>query len=219
MTSVQTFARKQATTGTMAALFVFLALFAGVTVVSAQAPPAPPARFVGTVSVNGAPAAAGTVIEARVGGASCGTTTVFMNGSEARYSIDVKGADTASAPGCGTDGAAISFIVGGATAAQSGTWRNFDLNTLNLTAGGAAATPTTVAATPTTPAGATATATTGGGTQPTRAATAPVVATPRAPSTGNTTSGGSDGNAIAWLAVGTLTVLLVAGAATAIRQR
>ncbi len=126
------------------------AAFAAMTLApaAAQAPPEPPARFVGTVVVDGAPAPAGTTIEARVGATTCGVANVFMLGAEARYTLDAAGA--VSQAGCGTDGAQVRFYVGGAAAAQAGTWRNYELNTVNLTV--SAATPTattTVAVTPT----------------------------------------------------------------------
>lgn len=133
---------------TLAAMVVGAA-FAAMTIApaAAQAPPEPPARFVGSVVVDGAPAPAGTTIEARVGATTCGVANVFMLGSEARYTLDAAGA--ISQPGCGTDGAQVRFYVGGA-AAQTGAWRNYELNTLNLSV--SAATPTatsTVVVTPT----------------------------------------------------------------------
>lgn len=100
--------------------------------VEAQSPPNPPARFVGSVLVDGQAPAAGTLIEARVGNATCGSTQVFMSGSEARYSVDVTAMEP-SAPNCGVDGSAIAFYIGGKLAAQSGSWKNYELNTLNLT--------------------------------------------------------------------------------------
>lgn len=123
---------------------VLVAVFAsvlGTQAILAQAPPNPPSRFVGTVTVNGQPAAPGTTVEAHIGSVTCGTGSVFMSGSDARYTLDSP--DTASVAGCGTDGATVSFFVGGQPAAQTGAWHNYQLNTLNLTAGGAAATATT----------------------------------------------------------------------------
>ena len=113
----------------------------GASEVEAQSPPDPPARFVGTVIVDGEPAAAGTTIEARVGGNACGTTSVFMDGSDARYSLDVVSASPNN-PGCGSDGATVSFYVGGVAAQQTGAWINYDLNVLNLTVVPATVTPT-----------------------------------------------------------------------------
>lgn len=111
----------------------------------AQSPPNPPSRFAGTVKVNGQNAAAGTTVEARVGAASCGITTVFLASGEARYVLDSPEGNAQTAPGCGSDGSNVTFLVGGVVAAESAPWRNYTLNVLNLTA-------TTVTATPTKPA-------------------------------------------------------------------
>lgn len=136
--------------------------------VEAQSPPNPPARFVGSVVVDGQPAAAGTLIEARVGNATCGSAQVFTQGSEARYSVDVSALEPA-APNCGVDGSVVTFYVGGREAAETGSWRNYELNTVNLTV--VTATPTGTATTPS--------------------------ATPGAPTTGDTLAqGGSSAN---WL--------------------
>jgi hypothetical protein len=216
MTNVQTSTHRRAT-GAMLSLIAILALFGGMAVVEAQSPPGPPSRFVGSVTVNGQPAAAGTVIEARIGDASCGTATVFLSGSEARYSLDSPGADPAGSPDCGTDGDTVTFIVGGTQANETGTWRNFDLNTVNLTVSSAVATPTVPAATPTTATGATATATTGGGggaVTPTSGSGGGgggvATATPRPPSTGNGQSSGGGSSLALWLSLG----VLLAGGAT-----
>lgn len=122
----------------IAACATLAAVTLGAGAVIAQAPPEPPARFVGTVTLNGQPAPAGTPVEARVGSASCGVAAVFVQGGQSRYTIDVPGA--ASQPGCGTPDAAVTFLVGGVPAAQAGSWRNYELNQLDLTA--SSATPT-----------------------------------------------------------------------------
>jgi hypothetical protein len=130
-----------------------LATAAFASTAAAQSPPNPPARFAGSVMLNGAPAPAGTTVEARIGSASCGNTTVFMEAGQARYVVDVSALDS-DHPGCGTDGASVSFFVAG-QAAGSGAWRNFDLNQLNLNAQAASptatATATSTATTPVTP--------------------------------------------------------------------
>lgn len=147
----------------------------GATDAAAQAPPARPARFVGSVTIDGTPAPAGTVIEARIGSASCGVTTVFTQGSEARYAFDVQALQPSGALNCGTDGATVTFVVGGKLAAQTGTWRDYDLNTVNLTV-----------VTPTPTPSASASPTSGSAT-----------ATPKPPVTGAGTA--SDGSSNAWL--------------------
>jgi hypothetical protein len=146
-----------------------------VSIAGAQAPPNPPSRFVGSVTVNGVAAATGTVIEARIGGATCGTSTVFQASGQARYVLDAPAADPAQAPGCGTDGATVTFFVGGQQAAQTGIWRNYQLNTVDLTVAPVATQPP--AATPTTAA-------------PTQPPT-----TPRAPVAGNFDGSSTAGNA------------------------
>src|SRR5512143_2363667 len=99
-----------------------------VSAASAESPPNPPSRFVGNVTVNGVPATAGTTIEARIGSTTCGTTSVFMSGSEARYVLDSPALDPAANPNCGTDGAAVTFYVAGQKANESGSWKNYQLN-------------------------------------------------------------------------------------------
>ncbi|MGE0601945.1 MAG: hypothetical protein AB7J35_20675 [Dehalococcoidia bacterium] len=116
-----------------------------VSLAAAQAPPAPPSRFVGNVTVNGSPAPTNAVVEARIAGAACGSTTVFASGSEMRYTIDIPALDPVSNPGCGVDGSTVDFYVDGKKAGQTGSWKNYELTTLNLTV---SATTPTVTATP-----------------------------------------------------------------------
>ena len=99
----------------------------------AQSPPTPPARFVGTVAIDGVAAAAGTAIVAKVGDATCETTSVFTAGGESRYAIDVPASEPTNSPDCGSEGSSVSFYVDGKKADQEGEWKNFDLNVLNLT--------------------------------------------------------------------------------------
>jgi hypothetical protein len=120
----------------------------GATKVSAESPPAPAARFTGTVLVDGVAPAAGTTIEAKIGSATCGVTTTFANGAESRYRLDSPALDPGANPNCGTDGAAVTFYVGGKKANETGTWRNYDLNQLNLTV--TTPTPTTTPKPPST---------------------------------------------------------------------
>jgi hypothetical protein len=103
------------------------------TSVSAESPPSPPARFVGSVKVDGANPAAGTLIELRIGSTTCGVTSVFTAGAEARYAVDSPALDPAATPNCGVDGAAVSFYVGGKKANETGSWKNYQLNQVNLT--------------------------------------------------------------------------------------
>ncbi|GIW17386.1 MAG: hypothetical protein KatS3mg064_0543 [Tepidiforma sp.] len=138
----------------LAGAAVVAALLAGSTFAAdtafAQSPPEPPSRFAGSVTIDGQPAPAGTPIEARVGNASCGVATVFLQGGQARYVIDVAGAATQA--GCGTPGAQVTFVVGGRAAPQTGSWRNYELVQLDLALTSATPTPAATqppAATPT----------------------------------------------------------------------
>jgi len=130
---------------------------AGVTAVHAQ--PTPPTRFFGTATLDGKPAPDGTTITASIGSTSCGTGSV----TGGNYQVDVASASTR--PGCGTDGATVTFTVGSAKATQTGTFQTGAFVNLALTATSAAqatATPTAAPATATrtaTPAPATATRT------------------------------------------------------------
>lgn len=135
----------------LAAVVAAIASALVVSVAAAQSPPSPPSRFVGSVTVNGSPAAAGTTIEARIGSTTCGVATVFMNGAEARYSLDSPALDPAQNPACGVDGSTVQFYVGGQLANETGSWANYRLNTVNLTVAPQATTPPTTPGTTTTP--------------------------------------------------------------------
>lgn len=170
--------------GSVAALALFSASSAlHVTEVAAESPPNPPARFVGTVLVDGQAPAAGTLIEARVGSTTCGVTQTFSQGSQMRYTVDVDALDPGATPNCGTDGATVTFYIGGKLANESAPWRNYDINIVNLTYTSPTPTPT-ASASPS----ASASPTTGGGGGS---------ATPRPPSTG-TGSDSGDSSAV-WL--------------------
>ena len=117
--------------GGMLAAVLGAMLFANVAF--AESPPNPPARFVGSVLVDGQAPAGGTLIEARIGSATCGATTVFMAGNEARYVVDSPALDPGANPNCGVDGAVVTFYIGGKKANETGSWKNYQLNTVNLT--------------------------------------------------------------------------------------
>ncbi len=152
---------------------------------SADTPPAPPARFTGTVKVDGAAVAAGTLIEARIDGATCGVTTTFMYGVDARYNLESP-ADQPADAGCGAEGKVVSFYIGGKKAAETGSWLNYQLNLVDLTY----VTPTP---TPTPTATATASAT---------ASPTTPSATPKPPSTGSGTESGSSAATMLFAALG-----------------
>ena len=101
--------------------------------VSAQ-PPTPPNRFFGDVTLDGAPAPAGTNVTADIGGNVCGQTTVQ---ADSTYVLDaVSSGQTA---GCGTEGASVSFTVGGSPAGTAA-WSSGQFTELDLA--GEAAPPT-----------------------------------------------------------------------------
>jgi hypothetical protein len=109
-----------------------------VTSVSAQ-PPTPPNRFFGNVTLDGTPAPAGANVTATIGGNICGQTTVK---ADSTYVLDVLSSN--QTPGCGTDGASVSFTVAGNPAGSS-TWTSGNFSQLDL----AATTPPPPTAVPT----------------------------------------------------------------------
>lgn len=116
-----------------AVLLLGVAGLAGAQDASAESPPNPPARFTGTVLVDGEAPTAGTEIVAKIGDATCGVTAVFKHGADSRYTVDVPALDPGQTPNCGQDGSVVSFYVGGNKADQTGSWVNYDINILNLT--------------------------------------------------------------------------------------
>jgi len=104
-----------------------------VAAVSAQ-PPTPPNRFFGNVTLDGAPAPAGTNVTATIGGNVCGQTTVQ---ADSTYVLDV--VSSGQTAGCGTEGASIDLTVGGSPAGTA-SWSSGQFTELDLA--GAAATPT-----------------------------------------------------------------------------
>lgn len=160
--------------------------------VFAESPPNPPARFAGSVKVDGAAPPAGTRIEARIGSTTCGVTTTFAAGGESRYVLDAPALDPGANPNCGTDGAVVSFWIGDRKAAETGSWKNYQLNEVNLTY----TTPT-----------------------PTPAPSATATATPRPPTTGNV-AGSSDASST-WLfaALGLGALAFGAAGMTAARRK
>jgi hypothetical protein len=93
--------------------------------VSAQ-PPTPPNRFFGDVTLSGAPAPAGTNVSASIGGNVCGQTTVE---ADSTYVLDV--VSSGQTAGCGTEGASVSFTVGGDPAGTA-TWSSGQFTELDL---------------------------------------------------------------------------------------
>ena len=99
----------------------------------ADTPPEPPCRFYGTVIVDGAGVADGTVITAMIGGDQLTTATPAEGYSTSTYAIKI-GVDTEY-----TEGATVTFMIGDRAAAQTGTWTKGGNVEVNLTAGQAGA--------------------------------------------------------------------------------
>jgi hypothetical protein len=120
------------------ALLAVLLLVGATLVLAARstAQPLPPNRFFGRATLDGQPAA-GAAIAALIGGTTCGSTTADGAGN---YRLDVL--SSGERPGCGTDGATVSFTVAGVRASQTGTWRQGEFTPLDLTAVRATPTPT-----------------------------------------------------------------------------
>jgi hypothetical protein len=68
----------------------------------------------------------GTAIEARVGGAVCGTTSAIAAGPVSTFTIKVR--SDAEQPGCGTPGATVELVIGGLAARPTFTWGGRDAN-------------------------------------------------------------------------------------------
>ena len=95
----------------------------------ADTPPEPPCRFYGTVTVDGAAVADGTVITAMIEGDQLTTATPAEGYSTSTYAIKI-GVDTEY-----TEGATVTFMIGDRAAAQTGTWAKGANIEVNLTAG------------------------------------------------------------------------------------
>lgn len=108
----------------------------------------PPTRVFGTVTVGGRPAPAGTVVQALIGEKVCGEGVVrrISDDLPLGYVVDVAGATQVE--GCGTDGATITFRVGGVPANETATFATGTFLRLDLTVSGQVATPPPGAPTP-----------------------------------------------------------------------
>jgi hypothetical protein len=141
--------------GTLAALAALLLASFAISMHSVEAqPPSPPNRFFGSVTLDGAPAAAGTVIAAQIGGVECGSTTV-VTGETFAYILDA--VSDGEIAGCGSAGATVNFLVGGNTADQTASWTSGNFSQLDLTASSSAPPPPPTVAPPPPPAAETAT--------------------------------------------------------------
>jgi hypothetical protein len=93
-----------------------------------------PSSFYGTVKVNGANVADGTVIQALIGDQVYAEAYTQTYQGDSVYSLDVQGdnTDTAAVDG-GREGDTVKFKIGGVLAKQTGTWHSGTNAKLNLT--------------------------------------------------------------------------------------
>jgi len=133
----------------MLALAGALLMTIPLTSATAQEIPNPPATFFGTVTVDGHSVSDGTAVIALIEGKRCGegerepgrkgtwTATEAdpeygIESGDSMYVVDV--VSDSQVPGCGTDGATVTFLIAGRPSHQVGLWRAGS-NPLNLTAG------------------------------------------------------------------------------------
>jgi hypothetical protein len=181
------------------------ALFLGASVASADTPDAP-SVFAGNVTLDGAPAPLGTVIESRIAGNTTCATYIVV-GTPGIYTIQHPAYDPNAFPCGGTLNQDVQFYVNGllATESPNGVWDNRTGQNVNLSA----VTPPT--ATATVP---------GDGTPGVGTATATATAKPPVTGQGLSSGSGSSGAAWALLALGAGAVAFGAsGVAVARRSR
>ena len=124
---------------------------------AAKAQPSPPATFAGTVRVDGQSVPDGTPVLALVNDNLCGESSrepgqkgtwtvdkdvadLGMHSGDSIYIVDV--ASDSQTPGCGTEGAIVTFQVAGQPAHEKGLWKA-GFSSLSLTVGQAPAPVTT----------------------------------------------------------------------------
>jgi hypothetical protein len=115
---------------------------------TAQEIPMPPATFFGSVTLDGHSVSDGTAVDALIDGKVCGeaarepdskgTWTATepwpeygIESGDSLYVVDV--VSDSQVPGCGTDGATVTFLIAGRQGQQTGLWKAGQ-NPLNLTA-------------------------------------------------------------------------------------
>jgi hypothetical protein len=210
-----------------------MVLLSGVTAAVAAAggafaQPQIPATFYGSVTIDGAPAAAGTEVRAVVNGLDCtqaapGQRPVFIDGDIAAYVLYV--VHETQREGCARDGSRVTFTINGRPAMQTAVWKAGPIP-LDLSSGNASLIPlpsptptlvsaveTLTAAAETTEAAVTETPTPKAVTPPTEGAR--LDSTPLPPGAASPDGGGdSDGSSMLPVLGGILIVLAV-GAGTA----
>jgi hypothetical protein len=98
-------------------LLSVVALLLFPTAAFAQNPPELPCRFYGTVALDGADVADGTVIKAIVSGTEFTATTPAAGYGPSSYAVLIEQPDGAT-----YDGASVTFTIGGQAADQTATW-------------------------------------------------------------------------------------------------
>ena len=101
------------------------------------AQPSPPTRFYGTLTIDGAPAPAGTMVRAFVGDKDCTNAREPFTVPAGSYAVEV--GHTTQTPGCGEIGTTVTFRVGTRTANERGTFETGSFQLLNLTVSGTGA--------------------------------------------------------------------------------
>jgi hypothetical protein len=102
----------------------------------AGAVPGLPSTFTGTVTLNGVPANAGTIVSAWINGYECANATVVSVPPDMKYVLKVraKDLDDPNSIHCGVDGDIVIFHIGNITANGTGTFVSGSAPvTLNLT--------------------------------------------------------------------------------------
>jgi hypothetical protein len=85
----------------------------------------PPATYYGRVpALAGLRPAVGERVEARIGGVLCGQATTQIQGGQVVFAINVESATQSANAGCGLDGRAVRFTVGGVPLPQLYGWDN-----------------------------------------------------------------------------------------------
>ncbi len=118
-------------------IFTYLAavLLAGIAlhaIAGAATAQAPPTRFYGTITINGAPAPAGTEVTAYVGDLLCGAALTAAD--DGFYFVDV--AHDVTIPGCGVESIGVRFAANGIVANETGYFRQGIFVNLNLSVSG-----------------------------------------------------------------------------------
>lgn len=213
-----------------ATAFAFLVAALGVPLTAAYAQPSIPSSFYGSVTVDGQAAPDGTEVRALIDGVDCtqaapGERPAIRQGSATAYVVHV--VHESQRPGCGREGTAVSFTIGGRPAVQQGLW-TAGPQQLDLSTGAgpvvplSTSTPTTPDAAPSTPGAGTVSTPTAltrpTGTPPTDDVQLPGAASPAAGtstpvlSDGPDEPGASDGGP-AWVVLAAVAGVVVAGGA------